>query len=40
VAASNLGTAYRHIINVKVLTTRNPASAGNKVGIHAYLALK
>jgi hypothetical protein len=38
--ASNLGTANGHTIKVTVLSTRNPASSGNKVDIDAYLALK
>ena len=38
--ATNLGSVNPHTIKVTVLSTRNPASAGNKVDIDAYLALK
>jgi len=38
--ATNLGSINPHTIKVTVLSTRNPASAGNKVDIDAYLALK
>jgi hypothetical protein len=38
--ATGLGTANGHTIKVTVLSTRNPASAGNKVDIDAYLGLK
>ncbi len=38
--ATNLGSVNPHTIKVTVLSARNPASAGNKVDIDAYLALK
>ena len=38
--ATGLGTATGHTIRVTVLSTRNPASTGNKVDIDAYLGLK
>jgi hypothetical protein len=38
--ATGLGTAAGHTIKVTVLSTRNPASTGNKVDIDAYLGLK
>jgi limonene-1,2-epoxide hydrolase len=38
--ATGLGTATGHTVKVTVLSTRNPASTGNKVDIDAYLALK
>ena len=37
--ATNLGSVNPHTIKVTVLSARNPASAGNKVDIDAYLAL-
>ena len=38
--ATNLGSVNPHTIKVTVLSARNPASAGNKVDIDAYLALR